>query len=177
MKLNIFDNQQENVFHLLHTFNDDYEGMPLHQSRIVGQSLKTEPFQVNSLAVETLTVFIINNKNYSLETRIAICMYALAEAQESIKWSPTDSHKMIDDEILDVAVGLQRVLLNRMNELDLLTTEQLEAFHTWDCITPSGLLTELEYDVDDFNPIHTSYFVANSVYKELSEWFKKRIKC
>lgn len=176
MKLALLDNMRKNIFHLLHTFKNDNEGMPLHHTRLVAQSFKNDPLIINCMTVETSTIICLNNTNYNFDTRLAIDMYTLAEAEENANWRISQTHKLIEDEMLDVAIGLQRCLLKRMVELNLLTADQTHAFNNWNCITPSGLLTELETDSIDFNPIQSAYSVANSVNIELTTFFKDRIK-
>lgn len=115
------------------------------------------------------------SKAYCIEISAPLQVQAIADAHDSFRFNPDDSHALIEGEVMDVAINLQRQAIDDMIQYDLLSEEEMEKFHAWNIDFASKLLTERFEDVADFNALHSSHFMANTVYLRLIEYFKNNL--
>lgn len=175
MQLQKFNAEAGKIRHLLQSFTQAYDGLPSCVINVIGEATKADPNFLNNIMVDVVLFHPNKSQAYCIEISAPLQVEVIANAHESFRFNPDDSHSLIEGEVMDVAVNLQRQAIEDMIQYDLLSEEELEKFNAWNEISPKGLLLERFECVTDFNPLHSSHFMANTIYLRLIEYFKNRL--
>ncbi|MCU4309802.1 hypothetical protein [Acinetobacter radioresistens] len=175
MQLQKFNTGTANVRHLLQSFTQAYDGLPSCVINVIGVATKADPQFIFNIELDVVLFHQHKSQAYCIEVNAPLQVQAIADAHESFRFNPDDSHALIEGEVMDVAINLQRQAINDMIQYDLLSDAELEKFNTWNKGFASALLTECFEDVADFNALHSSHFMANTVYLRLIEYFKNNL--
>lgn len=172
MHLQKFNAETGKVRHMLQSFTQAYDGLPGCVINVIGEATKAAPNYINNIMVEVVLFHPNKSQAYCIEISAPLQVEVIATAHESFRFNPDDSHSLIEGEVMDVAANLQRQAIEDMIQYDLLSEEELDKFNAWNVVSPECLLLERSECVTDFNAIHSSYFMANTVYLRLIEYFK-----
>lgn len=175
MQLQKFNAGTANVRHLLQSFTQAYDGLPSCVINVIGVATKADPQFIFNIELDVVLFHQHKSQAYCIEVNAPLQAQVIADAHESFRFNPDDSHALIEGEVMDVAINLQHQAINDMIQYDLLSDAELEKFNTWNKGFASALLTECFEDVADFNALHSSHFMANTVYLRLIEYFKNNL--
>lgn len=174
MQLQKFNAATGQIRHLLQSFTQTHDGLPSCVINVIGEATKATPNFLYNIIVDVVLFHPNKSQTYCIEISAPLQVEVIANAHESFRFNPDDSHLFIEGEVMDVAINLQRQAIEDMVQYDLLSEEELEKFNAWNGISPECLLLEIEC-VTDFNPLHSSHFMANTVYLRLIEYFKNSL--
>lgn len=173
MHLHNFKPGTDKIRHLLKTEKASYKGVPSCVINIVGEAKKTDPNFIEVIIVEVVLFHPKDGEEYELEISAPLQVAPIAEAHRIGMYNPSLARAMIEDEVLDVAVCLQRKAIEEMIEYDLLSKDGLEKFNAWNGILPEGLLLESFECVTEYNGLHSSHFMASQVQTKLIKYLKR----
>ena len=173
MQLHNLNPGTDTVRHLLKTESATYSGVPSCVINIIGQAKKTVPNFIEVIFVEVVLFHPKDGEVYEIEVSAPLQVEPVAEAHRIGMFNPSEARALIEGEVLDVAINLQRKAIEEMIEYDLLSEDGLEKFNAWNGISPESLLLESFECVTEYNGLHSPHFMASKVKQKVTNYLKR----
>ena len=175
MQLHNFNPGTDKIRHLLNTEKATYNGVPSCVINIIGEAKKTVPNFIEVIFVEVVLFHPKDGEVYEIEVSAPLQVEPIAEAHRIGMFNPSEAKELIEGEVLDVAICLQRKAIEEMIEYDLLSQDGLEKFNAWNGISPENLLLENFECVTEYNGLHSTHFMASQVQNKINKYLKRDI--
>ena len=168
MKLNQFNSSDNFIKNKLHSMVQRQSSALAHHTQFLGLSLKKDPLFVTSLQIETVCFIRLGQVDYTFEVAVPINLQEFSDFDFGL--NPQSGLCLIEEEVLDSVIELQRNLLKQMQALNLLNEAQLAAFLRWDSVLITALLEESS--ASEMTAISASYYLCICIYHELLKYLK-----
>ncbi|WP_201283410.1 hypothetical protein, partial [Klebsiella pneumoniae] len=114
MQLHNLNPGTDTVRHLLKTESATYSGVPSCVINIIGQAKKTVPNFIEVIFVEVVLFHPKDGEVYEIEVSAPLQVDPVAEAHRIGMFNPSEARALIEGEVLDVAINLQRKAIEEM---------------------------------------------------------------
>lgn len=175
MQLHELNPGTDKILHLLKTDKATYNGVPSCVINIIGQAKKTVPNFIEVIFVEVVLFHPKDGEVYEIEVSAPLQVEPIAEAHRIGMFNQSEARALIEGEVMDVAINLQRKAIEEMIEYDLLSQDDLEKFNVWNGISPENLLLESFECVTEYNGLHSTHFMATKVQQKVTKYLKRNL--